>query len=130
MSKPIPQITVLVSIVPANGGFEVLYTYNDPESNQPVVQVPACILDAPAPYYTLFSLDYPASQQGWTLVEIKPKPGGTAPSYSLGSNTLSLTTLDEGSGSFRFDLSFLNTVSGDTKLDDPQENNVPQPKVP
>jgi hypothetical protein len=128
MSDPIPQITVLVSIVRVNDGFDVFYTYEDPESGQAVVKFPACILDAPVPYYSLFTLDYQSSLDGWTFVDLSPKPGGTAPSYSLSSNMLSLITLDDGTASLRFDLSFLNVKTNEKKNDDPQENNVPKPK--
>lgn len=130
MLAPVTQITVLVSIRPGNQVLEVRYSYTDPVSGQPVTDSTACIISAQPPYHTLFALDFPSTQAGWTFVDATPKPGATVPSYSLGSNRLTLCTYNDGSTDYRFNLTFRNTLNMGTIEDDPQENNLPRPKSP
>lgn len=136
MAEVSRQVTVLVSILhnehDTRDPYTVRYSYIDPASQVPVTNSLACILNAKAPYDVLFSLDYCSSSCGWTFVSATPKPGNNAPAYSIAPNALSLTTSDmtpPGSQQdYRFDLHFFNVRTNTPWVDDPQENNVPQPK--
>ena len=107
---------------------QVRYSYTDPVSKQPVDHAPTCILNAPAPFKTVFVLDSPTTKDGWTYTGASPNGDGVVPAYSMTKDGLSLTTVtDVSSPAYRFLLGFYNKITGGSLKDDPQENNLPKP---
>ena len=126
--SPIPQRTISLSVAGIDELAEVRYTYWSPVTGEHHVGVPVCDLLVDRPIYSLFTLDYQSSLNGWTITGTRPNTRSRTLQSTPGPYNLSVLTSnkDEYIGDvFRFYIDYLNTITGATISIDPQEGNVP-----
>jgi hypothetical protein len=125
---PLTQIVVLVSVTEHG---VVGYSYTDPKTG--VTSPPksaTCIINALAPFNTVYALDYHSTLRGWCFRRhIEPKNGSRPIPHQRAANRLSMTTMYETIDTqYSFYLRFKNNITNLRCYDDPQEGNIPPPQ--
>lgn len=124
------QITVSVTIVGVDDHAQVFYSYTDYATGQRHVDSVVADVAGVVPYHTLFALDYASTRNGWLFEpRLTDKDDYPPTSFWTADNAMSLVTGDKDDYAVhRFSLHFRNRYTQAEIMDDPQENNVRQPR--